>query len=191
MGETEALVRTLLAMEACRINLHHPGFSGNPSRVTLVMEEVRAELAAFQSNSARPLDPRNGTDPFVVASEPQRSQGVASHQPSQQRGLMEGGVSRRTEERGLILGTATVLWQERHLVLGRDRVLRVYKHKADLLLDKHEVCSLWAYDTLLRLSTHVESTLLTTSLLAPSLLTRWWASISCPSPSCSTGRGRS
>ena len=147
MGETEALVRTLLAMEACRINLHHPGFSGNPSRVTRVMEEVRAELAAFQSDAASPLDPRDGTDPFVVSSEPQRSRGVASQQPSQQRGLMEGGVSRRTEERGLILGTATVLWQERHLVLGRDRVLRVYKHKADLLLDKREVCSLWVYYT--------------------------------------------
>ena len=150
--------------------------------IAILIMEVRSELAAFQRNASSPLDGLNGTDPFVGGSEPQ---------PIQQRGLMEGGVSRRTEERGLILGTATVLWQERHLVLGRDRVLRVYKDKADLLLDKHEVCSLWAYDTLLRLSTHVESTLLTTSLLAPSLLTRWWASISCPSPSCSTGRGRS
>jgi hypothetical protein len=73
---------------------------------------------------------------------------------------MEGGVSRRTEERGLILGTATVLWQESYLVLGRDRVLRVYKHRADLLLDKHEVCvPTMALPTVGRLySTHHAST---------------------------------
>ena len=41
VSETEALVRTLLAMEACRVNLHHPDFRGNPNRVTLLMEEVR------------------------------------------------------------------------------------------------------------------------------------------------------
>ena len=149
--------------------------------IAILIMEVRSELAAFQRNASSPLDGLNGTDPFVVGSEPR---------PIQQRGLMEGGVSRRTEERGLILGTATVLWQERHLVLGRDRVLRVYKDKADLLLDKHEVHSLGVYYTYYG-STHCEPTLLTTSLLTMSLLTRWWASSSYPSPSCSTGRGRS
>ena len=149
--------------------------------IAILIMEVRSELAAFQSNASSPLDGLNGTDPFVVGSEPQ---------PIQQRGLMEGGVSRRTEERGLILGTATVLWQERHLVLGRDRVLRVYKDKADLLLDKHEVHSLGVYYAYYG-STHCEPTLLTTSLLTMSLLSRWWASSSYPNPSCSTGRGRS
>ena len=40
VDETEVLVRTLLAMEACRVNLHHGDFAGNPSRLPHAMEEV-------------------------------------------------------------------------------------------------------------------------------------------------------
>ena len=52
VSETEALVRTLLAMEACRVNLHHPDFRGNPDRLTLLMEEARPELAASSMRRA-------------------------------------------------------------------------------------------------------------------------------------------
>jgi len=162
VDETEVLVRTLLAMEACRVNLHHGDFAGNPSRLPHAMEEVRSELAAYQSNPSSTLGAVNPLQPFqplAHAAEPQHSQHRGQHRSS----IMEGSVCRRAEARassfsssgpsGLVEGLlgsplevhrypCDSAWQERYLVLGNDRVLRVYKQRADVLLDKHEVVGL-------------------------------------------------